>query len=109
MLGPFTTVLNIFSETDPSFVHELNCLYGCFGNVYLLEWGAEEEVAIKCIRIKEDERAESTMLRTIKEYTINKIASALRVGPRVIKIQEFDLITYEKCIEFCMEKCCLAE
>lgn len=49
------------------------------------------------------------MLRTIKEYTINKIASALRVGPRVIKIQEFDLITYEKCIEFCMEKCCLAE
>jgi hypothetical protein len=45
---------------------------------------------------------ENIMLRAIKEYTINKIASAIKVGPKVIKIQEFDIIIYQNCFEFCM-------
>jgi serine/threonine protein kinase len=112
ILGPFTTLINIFNETEPSYVHGLNCLYGSFGNVYLLsllEWESEEEVAIKCIQFKDEDSQESLILRTIKEYTINKIASALKVGPKIIKIQEFDIVIYDKCIEFCMERCCLAE
>jgi hypothetical protein len=64
ILGPFTTILTIFNDTSPSNIHELNCLYGCCGNVYLLEWGSEEKIAIKCIQMCEP--YSNIFLRTIK-------------------------------------------
>ena len=59
--------------------------------------------AVKCFSTEDDfEKAVATV---IKEYCLLKIASILRVGPRLPKLFGFDIVVFEKCIEFSMECC----
>ena len=41
----------------------------------------------------------------MKEYAFLKIAAVLEVGPQIMPIFGFDLLVFEDCIEFSMEKC----
>ena len=41
----------------------------------------------------------------IEEYCILKLASHLKVGPKVHGIMGYDIVVYFDCIEFSMEMC----
>jgi hypothetical protein len=66
---------------------------------------------VKCIKfVGHKNRNENNKLRqikdAIKEYFLLKIASILEVGPSSVgEYNCFDLIIYQDCMEFMMEKC----
>ena len=41
----------------------------------------------------------------MKECCITKVCGVFEIGPRPVQPMGFDIITYEDCIDFCMEKC----
>ena len=41
----------------------------------------------------------------MKECCITRICGVFGIGPRPVKPMGFDLIIYENCIDFCVEKC----
>ena len=93
VMGPFVTELTIYRSFEISNLHEYNCLYGNGGNVYLIEGNNHFDLATKCIEFKEDQQ--KVILMAIKEYFMAKIAASLKIGPRLIKFLEFDLIIYK--------------
>lgn len=109
-MGSFSTIINIYRCNLVNQMHSCECLYGNSGNVYFYELSGQL-FAIKCMEINKHESSQITIskfiLRAIKEYFFAKIASLLKVGPKLIKYQEFDLIFYSNCIEFWMEQCTL--
>ena len=45
------------------------------------------------------------LYEAIKECCITKVCGVFEIGPRPVQPMGFDLITYNDCIDFCMEKC----
>ena len=41
----------------------------------------------------------------IKECCITRVCGVFEIGPRPVKSMGFDLVIYENCIDFCIEKC----
>ena len=41
----------------------------------------------------------------MKECCITKVCGVFEIGPRPVQPMGFDIITYDNCIDFCMEKC----
>lgn len=60
--------------------------------------------AIKTIKFIET-AFENTFKELIKEYFLLKIASALRIGPSIGNIFDFNIIVYWNCFDFSMEFC----
>lgn len=54
---------------------------------------------------KENFRIQRSLGQAIKEYCINKLCSALEIGPRVLTQFGFDLIIFRKTVEFTIEHC----
>jgi len=52
---------------------------------------------IKCFEFTE-ESTDNKIANAIKEYCLMKIASILKIGPKIIKIFGFDLVVSDHCI-----------
>ena len=64
----------------------------------------EDKHAIKSIKFDHETKAWA-IKKAIEEYSLYLIASNLKIGPKITRLFGFDLIVYENCIEFSMEKC----
>ena len=45
------------------------------------------------------------LYEVMKECCITKVCGVFEMGPRPVQPMGFDIITYDDCIDFCMEKC----
>lgn len=76
---------------------------GSFGSVSELEM-FDQTIIIKTIEIKDKERRIKVISSAIKEYCCLKIASALGFAPKVDNYLGFDMIIFDNCVQFAMEK-----
>ena len=73
---------------------------GGFGTIY----NFNNLHAIKNVRFTKLTK-DSAIKKAIEEYCLYQISSALQIGPKITQLFGFDLIIYENCVEFTMEKC----
>lgn len=76
---------------------------GSFGSISELEL-FDQTIVIKTIEIKDTERRIMVISSAIKEYCCLKIASALGFAPKTDNYLGFDIIIFENCVQFAMEK-----
>jgi hypothetical protein len=57
---------------------------------------------MKCYEITEKRNPAVVFFKALKEYFFLRIASGLRVGPKLLRESGFDMIFYQNCIEFGM-------
>jgi hypothetical protein len=66
------------------------------------------EIVIKCIKIPKGNFA-TIFPRVIKEFCLLKIAAILKIGPQLSNIFGFDIVVFNDCAEFCMERSILID
>lgn len=70
---------------------------GCHGSIYKIKIKTER-VAVKCLRIINEDRLYEYFMDALKEFIILKLAYTLKAGPCVENYLGFDIIIYDSCI-----------
>ena len=77
---------------------------GTYGKLFCCHsYNDETKSVVKCISTKENDF--SFLKSTIKEFFIYDMMSALKIGPKILRMSGFDFILFSNCIEFEMERC----
>ena len=92
--------IKILNIQECNTKHEKVLGKGGYANIYKGFYDGKE-IVLKCVPVK----SEKTRRRTIEEYFLLRVASALGCAPRIDKIFGFDMLMYQECIEFPMEVC----
>lgn len=77
---------------------------GNFGEVVFFQLNSKA-TAIKSIKFKELENKCKHLLLFLQEVIYNKLFSALKIGPKLVKLCGADALIFKDTFEFCMEKC----
>ena len=76
---------------------------GGYGRVHFLRLG-DREVCLKSIPMRPSETPQKTFEGVVKEFTILKICSAMGCAPRLERCLGFDIVVYDDCLQYAMER-----
>jgi serine/threonine protein kinase len=93
-------ILNVEGRSPLSDVRPSDC--GSFGKIYFKKFN-EENVAVKSFFF-DDQNKNQVIEAVIKECSLLKISSVLKCAPAVGRGIGFDILVYDDCIQFLMEK-----
>lgn len=98
--------LKVFNSNGVSPLSEqLPDFSGSFGQIFAFSFLGSDFV-LKSLKFSPGEKPRSSVLRkSIREYCVSKICSALRCSPKTLTPFGFDLLVYSDCVEFAIEKC----
>ena len=65
----------------------------------------KDDFVIKCYPSDEIVTSGETFARALKEYSFLRIAGAIGVSPQISRNNGFDMVFYNDCVEFAMERC----
>jgi len=95
--GAFSMIISILNVEEESTMHYNEIAKGGYGKIYH-HHSQSESFILKCILYKHFKNTIAAKFMAIKEVFLLKIASALRIGPKLKKWAGFDLINRRDCI-----------
>jgi serine/threonine protein kinase len=102
-IGHFRLTLSVLRHRAHSPLLPDHAKAGGYGRVHFFRL-AEREVCLKSIPLRPSETPQKTFEKAVKEYSILKICAAMGCAPRLEGCLGFDVVVYDDCLQYAMER-----